>query len=378
MDKNNSNKKILIIACCAMVLVAVVLIIVIVGINKNDKPENPVTDPAANNTDISSQPIVKDEIAPKATVVPAYSDPTEEITATSAPSDYTTSDDEEKIVVTLGEYEGIKVTCNPVVISDSDIDNLLNELKGEYSDIIDMPDRPFENGDMAVVTYEGRVDGQLIRELYAVCLQVILGRGVLPDDFEKEIIGRKKGDTFTISMDYPKDFTELPEVAGKTVVFDVSLVDGFIFYTPEIDDAFIKENTEYSTVDEYKTETKATLQKEQDDIAYKAAIKELKKKVIENATFAGPVDNEIKKQYVRSINELNNQYQEEYGIDAATYYQIFYGISPEEYTASVMEDAEIEVKYSYILQTIANEKGITVEEADKIILESAVIEGMER
>ena len=393
MENKNSKTKKLIIIAIGMIVVAAVLVFVIISLNKKDAPDTEINDISSTENDKivtadnqaadGKQSSGDNQTSDKTPVAAGDTDNTSEDNMSGDKSNDeeptpTAAVESDPITVTLGEYQGIKVEYSPVIITDSDIDKQLDSLRSEYTDIINMPARPFEKGDMAIVTYEGKVDGKLIQELYGVCFQDVLGRGMLPDVFEDEIIGRKIGDTFTISMDYPEDFTDIPEVAGKTVVFDVSLVDGFIFYTPEINDAFIKENTEYSTVDEYKTETKAALQKEQDDIAYKAAIKELKKKVIENAMFAGPVDNEIKKQYVRSINELNNQYQEEYGVDAATYYQIFYGISPEEYTASVMEDAEIEVKYSYILQTIANEKGITVEEADKIILESAVIEGMER
>lgn len=393
MENKNSKTKKLIIIAIGMIVVAAVLVFVIISLNKKDAPDTEINDISSTENDKivtadnqaadGKQSSGDNQTSDKTPVAAGDTDNTSEDNMSGDKSNDeeptpTAAVEADPITVTLGEYQGIKAEYSPVVISDSDIDKQLDSLRSEHTDIINMPTRPFEKGDMAIVTYEGKVDGKLIQELYGVCFQDILGRGMLPDVFEDEIIGRKIGDTFTISMDYPEDFTDIPEVSGKTVVFDVSLVDGFIFYTPEIDDAFIKENTEYSTVDEYKTETKAALQKEQDDIAYKAAIKELKKKVIENATFAGPVDNEIKKQYVRSINELNNQYQEEYGIDAATYYQIFYGISPEEYTSSVREDAEIEVKYSYILQTIADEKGITVEEADKIILESAVIEGMER
>lgn len=378
MGKNNSNKKIMIIAACSMALIAIILIVVIVGVNKKDKLENMSTDPATNNTDITSQPLVMDETDQLPSAVPEDGDLTEEIIVTSLPSGDTVPDDEEKITVILGDYEGIKVSYKPIMVTDDDIEKMLNKLKSEYSDIIDMPDRPFENGDMAVVTYEGRVDGKLIQELYGVCFQDILGRGMLPDVFEDEIIGRKKGDKFTIKMDYPENFKELPEVAGKTVVFDVSLVDGFIFYTPDITDEFIKEATGYATVEEYRTETKTALQNEQNDIAYASAIKELKNKVIEKTTITGPIDDEIKMEYVKRLNELNTQYQKDYSLDAATYHKVFYGISPEEYTASIMSDVTTDVKYNYILQRLAEEKSVSVEEADKIILESAVIEGLER
>ena len=386
MKSGNSKTKILIISACSMLVVAVVLIIVIINLNKEKEPLSDVNDITSLGQNAVSTDVEKDSSSAVSNQVTGTVDGNESSPASEGQSaeaetptpNLTETAEVEPIIVTLGEYTGIKVDYSPVIITDSDIDSQLDSLRSEYTEIVDMPDRPFEKGDMAIVTYEGKVDGKLIKELYAVCLQVILGRGMLPDDFENEIIGRKKGDKFTVSMDYPDDFTDIAEVAGKTVVFDVSLVDGFIFYDPEIDDKFISEATGYSTVEEYRSKTKEAMQKEQDDIAYAAAMRELKNKVTENATFSGPIDTEIKKQYVLRINELNTQYQEEYGVDAATFYQIFYGISPENYTASVMADVTVEVKYNYVLKQIAADKNISLEEADQFILDSAVIEGLKK
>ena len=373
MDNKSSKTKILVIMACCMLAVVVALVIVIVCLNKKDE-SRPVGEEVVSAT--TTTPTVNAEIDPmkkNENEISEVSNDKEENTST--PTEIVESD---PITITVGEYQGIKVDYSPKIITDADIDKQLAELRREYTEIIDMPDRSFENGDMAIITYKGKVEGELIPELYAVCLQVILGRGYLPDVFEDEILKRKKGENFSLSIDYPDDFSEIPEIAGKTVVFDVELVDGFIFYTPEIDDEFIKTSTGYSTVEEYRNTLKENLQKKQDDLAYETAISDLKNKVIENTTFTGPIDSEIKKQYVIKINELNNQYQEDYMLDAATYYYIYYGIPTEQYTASVMEDVTREVKYNYILQKIASEKGISVEEADKLIVDSAIFEGLNR
>ena len=75
---------------------------------------------------------------------------------------------------------------------------------------------------------------------------------------------------------------------------------------------------------------------------------------------------------------MNNQYQEEYGIDAATYNELVYGVSTEEYVASVMTEVALDVKYDYILKQIAENENVSIEEAGKMILDSAIIEGLER
>ena len=236
MGKGNSKTKMLIIIACGMLAIVAVLIVIIISVNKKDEPQTDGIN--TDNTVINTENIITGEADGEKIATTPVSDDKAAEQDTPTPTETVVA---EPITVTLGEYQGIKVNYSPVIITDSDIDAQLNSLRSEYTDIIDMPDRPFEKGDMAIVTYEGKVDGKLIQELYGVCFQDILGRGMLPDVFENEIIGRKKGDIFSVNMDYPEDFKEIPEVAGKTVVFEISLVDGFIFYTPEIDDAFIKE-----------------------------------------------------------------------------------------------------------------------------------------
>ena len=374
MGKNSSKTKLIILACC-MAAVVVVLVIVLVSLNKDDKTGDNETNIKSNEV---TEALAQDKDANTSEVDKVVVTDTPTITDTEKTDPTPTEVISESVTVKLGDYKGIKTTYSPVIITDKDVDKTLNKIKSELTIAVYMPDRPFENGDMAIVTYKGKLDGKVIEDLYAVCMQVVLGRGTLPKVFEDEIIGRKKGDTFTISMDYPEDFEEVPEVAGRTVTFEVELVDGFVFEIPEIDDELIRQISDYSTLEEYRTTKMAELQKEQDDIAYEAAIKDIKSKVIENASFSGPLDNEIKKNYVLRINELNTQYQDEYMMDAASYYNLMYGTTPEDFTKTIMEEAAFTTKYNLILSEIAKTENISLEEADKLVIDSAVIDGLER
>ena len=335
MGKNKDRKTLIIITCCLVAIIAI-LVVVIIILNNDKSPsngnENISTEVIANNS-AQSIDVDKDNKEEDKAISETTPEPTEIVTSTPTSTEVPA----EPIVVTLGDYKGIEADYSSVIITDKDIDRTLNQLKSEYTEIVDMPERPFEPGDMAIVTYKGMVDGNVIDDLYVICLQVVLGRGSLPDEFEKEIIGRRKEDTFTVELDYPEEYERIPEVAGKTVVFEVELVDGFVFDIPEINNEFISRVTQYSTVDEYRTSTMLELQKEQDDIAYEAAVDEIRHKVVENASFSGPIDDEIKKKYVLRINALNTQFQQDYMMDAANYYNLFYDIPTEQYTASVMD-----------------------------------------
>ena len=375
MKINSKKTKILIAAACVLIVAAVILIIVIIN-TKNSDDKDKKGETTVSTGDISPTPGSTNNTEPTASGNQSVTEDPEKTTATP---DATATPEPviNTISVTLGEYKGIKVECKPAVITEEKIQELLDSLQKENTEIVDMPDRPFESGDMAIVSYEGKVDGKRIESLYVVCLQVILGNHNLPEAIESEIIGRKKGDSFEKDVEFPETFTAIPEIAGKTVHFEIELEDGFEFDVPEINDAFIKSVTDYSTLEEYKKQTLQSLQEEENQKTYDAAVVALKQKVVDNCKFEGNINDEIKKEYVRRINEENKVYQEDYWMDAAQFYELVYGITAEEYQANIMNEASLKVKLDYVLEEIAKKENITKEEAEQLIIDSAVFEGKE-
>ena len=101
--------------------------------------------------------------------------------------------------------------------------------------------------DMAIVSINAFADGKFLQDSSVRYIQVVLGTEDLPDFMDEEIYGKKIGEFVQVSHDYPADFED-PEMAGKQVLYDIELVDGFEYYVPDITDAFIKENTEYKSL----------------------------------------------------------------------------------------------------------------------------------
>lgn len=347
----NSKKNVLIIVASVMAIVAIALMVVIIAL-KNDDTDGDVieNDVTITPTLTVEQPTATDSVTPTQTVDKLTEKPTDAVTT--------------EIQFTLGEYKGLKASYSPNTITDSDIDINLKLLQEENSTVIDLPDRPFEVGDLAIVTYVGRVDGIVIDELYVDSLQVILGNNMVPAVMEEKIIGAKIGDMFEVNIDYPSDFTALKEIAGKTVTFTVELITGFTYYEPDITDSFIKENTDYSSVSEYRTKEKERLQSLENERAEEAVLDSLKRQVVDNCTFPSSIDNQVKRNYVLKLEEENNSLQETYMVDADTYYQYVYGYEPGEYAKKLMDSINYDTKYNYALDEIAKKEGIEVTEAE--------------
>ena len=359
----SKNKKMIVITICLAVVV-IGLIIAVVIINNKD-PKEP--DPGSNEALPTESVFPTEEV----TIAPVGGE-TDGKNDAEKDDEYKNDLDKAQITPALsleelvkpGEYKGIKIEYNPVIVDDDRIRKALDDLKEKYTELIKLPDRPFEKGDMAIVTFQGEIDGYKPDELYGVCLQDDIGSGLLPEVIEEAIIGHRIGDVFVQPVDFPETFTLVPEAAGKTVNFTIELVDGFAYKIPVINDSFISEISDCTTLEEYKIKTKETLQEEENVKAHDAAMLSLKQQIISGFEYHEAVENDIKLEYVSKFTEENQYILENYMIDADTFYQVEYGMTQEEYQKMIMDEVEIKVKYEYALDRIALDEDFTVSQEE--------------
>ena len=265
--------------------------------------------------------------------------------------------DVSEVSVNLGEYKGIKLEYTPKEVTEEMIEEELIRIKDENSYYVKLPDREFKEGDMAIVSYNGFVDGSYIDDLSVYCLQVIIGSNILPDYIEQAIIGHEKGDFFDVYREFPEDYETIPEIAGKNVQFNIELVDGFELYVPALTDSFIRETTGYDSIQDFKSKMKETLQEKENQKAYNEMLYNLKIKLVGESTFTGNIDDKIKIAYIKKLQE-NDKMAQEYYMDGATYYSLMEGLSLEEYQKKMMDEATLEVEYEYVLDEIAMKEGM--------------------
>ena len=108
-----------------------------------------------------------------------------------------------------------------------------------------------DHGDRVNVSYTSTIDGVSYNEALASDggVDMVIDNETISAEFDSAIVGHKKGDSFSVKVAFADDDAD-PERAGKTAVYEVTL-EG-IYVTPELTDEFVAENTEYSTVAEYR------------------------------------------------------------------------------------------------------------------------------
>lgn len=268
--------------------------------------------------------------------------------------------------VELGEYKGLEAKKVSYDVKDEDVENTLKEMQQRNARIKTKEDEEeVENGNIAVIDFKGYVNEVPFEggEGYDYSLEI--GSGTFVDNFEEQLIGAKKGEKKEVKVKFPEEYGS-EELNGKEAKFEVTIKEIKVKELPAIDDEFVKEVSEFDTLDELKEDIKAKIKEGNDKRAkaeYEEAVINL---ACENAKVDIPevmIQNEINNM-LKDL-EMRLRYQ---GIDLETYYK--YTNSTEEKVREYMKEAATKrVKTDLVLAEIA--KSEKVEATDEEMMERA-------
>lgn len=262
--------------------------------------------------------------------------------------------------VKIEGYFGIEVTKEVAPVTDEEITKELELVRERNSREIDANDRPAELGDTAVIDFEGFVDGVAFDGGKGENYALKLGSGQFIPGFEEQIVGHSVDDEFDVNVTFPTEY-HAEDLAGKSSVFKVKIHALTKVELPEIDDEFAKDVSEFDTLDEYKADLKAKIEKRHEATAQSAVDGQIMDALIEKLEADIPeamFDNEAEN-FVRDYdNQLRMQ-----GLDLKTYFQ-YTGMTLETLRAQFRPQAEKQVKARLALEKIAElENLVATEEA---------------
>lgn len=265
--------------------------------------------------------------------------------------------------VKITQYKGVEIDEVEKVseITDEDVDAYIQSALESQAETTEITDRAVEEGDTVNIDFVGKIDGEAFAGGSAEEYSLTIGSDVFIDGFEDSIIGHKAGETFDWNGKFPEDYGNA-EMAGKDVVFTITVNAITQEDVPKLNDKFVKKVSEKSkTVDEYKKEVKELLEKEAEDTyAYsiEAAVWE---KVLENT--------EITKYPKKKAQEMKDnwitQYKsvaEAYGMEYDEYIQSQMGVSVEEFEKQVETVVKEVLKEKMAVEAIADKENIKLDD----------------
>jgi len=248
-------------------------------------------------------------------------------------------------------------------ITDADLDEALDRLAKNVRNYV-TKDGAAEKDDVAVIDYEGSIDGVPFEGGKGSDFSLTLGSGTFIPGFEDGLIGAKAGEDREVSVTFPTEY-HAPEMAGKAALFKVTVKEVKAPEATKIDDELAKK----LGLDDLSTlKTRVREQLEND---YKAASRlHLKRRVLDaldsSHDFPLPpamVEHEFTNIWAQVLDELkreNRTFADE-------------GKTEDELKAEYRKIAERRVRLGLVLGRLGEQNGITVgnDEVQRAILARA-------
>ncbi|HJG96196.1 MAG TPA: trigger factor [Romboutsia timonensis] len=260
----------------------------------------------------------------------------------------------------LGAYKGIEISKVDNTVSEEEVELSLNEMVNKNARLISVEGKALENGDTAVIDFEGFENGVAFEGGKGENYNLVIGSNTFIPGFEDQLVGKKAGEEVEVNVTFPETY-HAENLAGKPVVFNVKVNDVKVKEVPALDDEFAKDTTEFETLAELRADVKAKLEEQAKNAADAEMRNALVEKVSANTEVEVP-EAMIQHQIDNMLMELNYQLQYQ-GLNLQQLLEMT-GRGVEELREERRADAERLVKSSLILEAIAEKENVEVNEAD--------------
>ncbi|KAA0549208.1 trigger factor [Bacillus sp. BGMRC 2118] len=263
--------------------------------------------------------------------------------------------------VTLGEYKNLEVERLDATVTEEDVNNELTQLQERQAELVVKEEGTVENGDTAIIDFEGFVDGVAFEGGKGENYSLAIGSNTFIPGFEEQLIGLAAGEEKDVEVSFPEEY-HAEELAGKPATFKVKLHEIKTKELPALDDEFAKDvDDEVETLDALKAKTRTRLEESRKLEAENALKDSLVDLATENATIDIP-QAMVKSEQDRMIREFEQRLSQQ-GMNLDLYYQ-FSGTDESALREQMAEDAEKRVRMNLTLEAIAKAEDLQVSDAE--------------
>ena len=182
-------------------------------------------------------------------------------------------------------------------VTDEDVDNAVADALEKT--LVEV-DRAAQEGDTVNIDYVGTMDGEQFDGGTASGYDLKLGSHSFIDGFEDGLIGAKAGDTVTLNLTFPKNYTEA--LSGKAVTFTVT-VNKVQESSKAISEEWVKNNTDYTSVADYNREIRVQLENQNNSDA---------ESTMESEAWQNVLENSVINEYPDALIQYGRYYYENY------------------------------------------------------------------
>ena len=278
--------------------------------------------------------------------------------------------------IAIGEYKGIEIEKVEVAaVTDEEVQAEFDAYMASFSEEVEVTDRDtLENGDIADINYVGKINGEEFEGGSAEGYKLELGSGTFIEGFEEGLVGAKKGETKSLALTFPEDYGNT-EYAGKDVVFDVTVNGIYQTKEPEVTDEFVKEKTEFESIEAYKADIRSSMEESNNNAALSEKRNNIWSAVLANCAVKKYDEEEVKKYILEYKTYVDSMVTSSYSMTFDAYLEAS-GLSVDDFKETAVTNAKAAAKEQLILDSIAEKEGITVSDEEYQKYLADYMEGM--
>lgn len=263
----------------------------------------------------------------------------------------------EKPTVTLKNYKDIQVDKKEIEVTKEEVDHQIEELRQRYTEVV-LKEDAIENGDIAVIDFEGFDDGKPFDGGKAENYELEIGSQSFIPGFEEQLVGMKASEEKDINVTFPEDY-HASDLAGKEVTFHVKVNEVKEKVVPEIDeDFFIDLEIEGVTdLESLQKEVEANIRASKEVQAENEFVDQLLEAASKETEVDVPLEM-IEDELNRMVGQFGEQLQMQ-GINLDMYYQLS-GMKEADLKEQMREEATKRVLYRLMLEEIVKVEALEV------------------
>ena len=279
--------------------------------------------------------------------------------------------------VNIADYHDMPYMKNVAEVTDEDVENEINA-RLQYASVVENSTTGIvEDGDTINIAFAGKIDGELFDGGSSESYDLTVGSTSMIDGFVEGLVGKNIGETVTLDLKFPEEYHNA-DVAGKPVVFEVTINSKKTITVPEFNDEFVKANSNFETTGEYKANLKDVLLKQKQE-SMDAAVKDALWEIIVTGSEVIKYPEPEMAQANSAADQMEAEYKSQatlYGLDWPSFLSLFLRTDEEGFAEMKSEYAKNVVLSDMVLHKMARDESVAITQSEfesraKEILESS-------
>jgi len=260
--------------------------------------------------------------------------------------------------VTLGQYKGFTVEIKDSAIEADAVQKQIDRLLEQNSTQETVIDRPTKETDIAVIDFDGYANGEKIQGGEAKNYPLDLAHSNFIPGFAEQLVGKNLNDEFEIKVTFPEEYHD-EKLKGQPATFKIKINEIKEKKLPELNDEFAQKVGKFKSVDELKADIQKYLEEQRERTNKQNSENEIFKTVIEAAKVDIP-----QSMIDRESRSLREEYRQRLAAQGIDWDSLVKAQGEDELLKNLSEDALNRIKNSLVIDKIATEENIKLEQKD--------------